>query len=74
MLKFRNLNVTPDDPVEEWGVEGILCSFERGSVKDWRKVWKSVTVDKSQKVIEDVAQVKAMLNYGDLGYAISRLF
>ena len=23
-LKFRNLNVTPDDPVEQWGVEGLL--------------------------------------------------
>jgi hypothetical protein len=33
-----------------------------------------VSIDKSQKVIDDVAQVKAMLNSGDLGYAISRLF
>ena len=74
MLKFRNIDVTPDDPVEMWGVEGILCAFERGHVNDWRKIWRSVTVDRSQKVIEDVAQVKAMLNRGDLGYAISRLF
>ena len=74
MLKFRNLDVTPDDPVEKWGVEGILCAFERGYVCDWRKIWKSVHTDKSTKVIDDVAQVKAMLNRGDPGYAISRLF
>ena len=74
MLKFRNLDVTPDDPIEKWGVEGILCAFERGYVDDWRKIWKSVHTDKSTKVIDDVAQVKAMLNRGDLGYAISRLF
>jgi hypothetical protein len=74
VLKFRNINVSPDDPVEKWGSEGILCAFERGGVEDWRKVWKSVTVDKSQKVIDDVAQVKGMLSDGDLGYAISRLF
>jgi len=74
MLKFRNIDVTPNDPVEKWGVEGVLCAFERGGVEDWRKIWKSVTVDKSPKVIDDVAQVKAMLNSGDLGYAISRLF
>jgi hypothetical protein len=73
-LKFRNIDATPNDPVEKWGAEGILCAFERGSVDDWRKVWKSVTVDKSQKVIDDVAQVKEMLEEGDLGYAISRLF
>jgi hypothetical protein len=73
-LKFRNIDASPSDPVEKWGVEGILCAFERGSVDDWRKVWKSATVDKSQKVIDDVAQVKEMLEEGDLGYAISRLF
>ena len=74
MLKFRNLDVSPDDPVEMWGVEGILCAFERGYVDDWRKIWRSIHVDKSQKVAEDVAQVKDMLTSGDLGYSISRLF
>ena len=74
MLKFRNIDVSPSDPVEKWGVEGILCAFERGGVEDWRKIWKSVAVEKSPKVIEDVAQVKTMLNSGDLGYSISRLF
>jgi hypothetical protein len=24
MLKFRNLDVSPSDPVEKWGVEDIL--------------------------------------------------
>ena len=74
MLKFRNIDIDPDDPVEKWGVEGILCAFERGFVGDWRKIWRSVHGDKSKKVIDDVAQVKNMLNAGDPGYAISRLF
>jgi hypothetical protein len=74
MLKFRNIDASPSDPVEKWGVEGILCAFERGSVEDWRKIWKSAFVDKSKKVIDDVSQVKKMLSNGDLGYAISRLF
>ena len=74
MLKFRNIDVSPDDPVEKWGVEGILCAFERGHVGDWRKIWKSIYTDKSKKVAEDVAQVKEMLNDGDLGYSISRIF
>lgn len=74
MLKFRNINASPNDPVEKWGVEGILCAFERGGVDDWRKIWKSTFVDKSKKVMEDVAQVKSILNDGDLGYSISRLF
>ena len=74
MLKFRNINVSPDDPVEKWGVEGILCAFERGYVDDWRRIWKSIHIDKSQKVMDDVAQVKDMLNPEDLGYSISRIF
>ena len=74
MLKFRNIDVSPNDPVEIWGVEGILCAFERGYVGDWRKIWRSVHIDKSKKVAADVAQVKDMLSDGDLGYSISRLF
>ncbi|QIK63500.1 helix-turn-helix transcriptional regulator [Leucobacter viscericola] len=38
MLKFRNLNVTPEDSIEDWGVEGLLIAIERGSVDDWRRV------------------------------------
>ena len=74
MLKFRNIDVSPEDPVELWGVEGILCAFERGGVGDWRRIWKSIHTDKSKKVADDVAQVKGMLSNGDLGYSISRLF
>jgi len=55
-------------------VEGILCAFERGSVDDWRKIWKSIYVDKSKIVKDNVKEAVEMLNEGDLGYAISRLF
>ena len=37
-LKFRNLTVTPDDPVDTWGVEGILTAIDRGSLRDWRRI------------------------------------
>ncbi|MCL2102181.1 MAG: hypothetical protein FWH22_10780 [Fibromonadales bacterium] len=74
MLKFRNIDVSPSDPVEKWGVEGILCAFERGSIDDWRKIWKSVYVDKSEIVAENVQEVTQMLSKGDLGYAISKAF
>jgi hypothetical protein len=72
MLKFRNLDISPSDPVEQWGVEGILTAFERGSYNDWRKVWQARK--DSAKVREDVAQAVACLSPGELGYAISRLF
>ena len=74
MLKFRNINVNPSDPVEMWGVEGILCAFQRGYVDDWRRIWKSVYIDKSKKAADDVAEAKKLLSDGDLGYSISRIF
>lgn len=37
-LRFRNLEVTPDDPVDRWGVEGILAAIDRGGADDWREV------------------------------------
>ncbi|MDR2694018.1 MAG: hypothetical protein LBB74_07365, partial [Chitinispirillales bacterium] len=67
MLKFRNIDATPEDPVEKWGVMGILSAFERGGVEDWRKIWRSVNADRSQKVAAAVAHVKGMLESGDVG-------
>ena len=74
MLKFRNMDISSDSSAESWGVEGILCAFERGHIEDWRKIWKSIHTDKSKKTADDVAQVKNMLSSEDLGYAISRIF
>jgi hypothetical protein len=44
-LKFRNINVTPDDPVALWGAEGILACLERGHLKYWRKLMHALSED-----------------------------
>ncbi|GAA4377203.1 helix-turn-helix domain-containing protein [Agromyces bauzanensis] len=41
-MRFRNLTVTPDDPVDAWGVEGILAAIDRGGASDWAKVARAV--------------------------------
>jgi DNA-binding transcriptional regulator YiaG len=38
MVRFRNITRTPDDPVEEWGVEGLLAAIDRGSLPHWRRI------------------------------------
>jgi DNA-binding transcriptional regulator YiaG len=38
VTSFRNINVTPDEPVTEWGFEGLLTAIERGSMKLWRRI------------------------------------
>ncbi len=44
-LRFRNVNTTPDDPVEKWGVEGILAAIDRGSLPHWRRIAAAVRAD-----------------------------
>lgn len=44
-LRFRNIEATPDDPVETWGVEGIATAIERGSLPHWAKITRAVRAD-----------------------------
>lgn len=55
-LKFRNLNVTPDDPVEQWGVEGLLTAIDRGSLRHWKRILAAVEADPQGPVAMDLAQ------------------
>lgn len=44
-LRFRNLDVTPDAPVETWPTEGVLAAVERGSLRDWRRLMAAIHAD-----------------------------
>jgi hypothetical protein len=37
-LTFRNLNISPDAPVDEWPTEAVQTAFERGDLDDWRRI------------------------------------
>jgi predicted XRE-type DNA-binding protein len=57
-LKFRNLNASPEDPVETWPFEGVLAAVERGTLPDWRRLARAIRVDPwgpvAQQVLEAV--------------------
>jgi hypothetical protein len=57
-LKFRNVDASPDDPVETWPFEGILAAIERGTLPDWRRVTAAIRADPwglvAQQVLEAV--------------------
>lgn len=55
-LKFRNLDVTPDDPVEKWGVEGLLAAVDRGSLPHWRRIVAAFRSDPWGTVAQDLEQ------------------
>ncbi len=37
-LAFRNLTVSPDDPVADWPTEAVQTALERGDLADWRRI------------------------------------
>ncbi|MCJ1707625.1 helix-turn-helix transcriptional regulator [Microbacterium sp. VKM Ac-2923] len=55
-LRFRNVDVTPDDPVESWGFEGMLAAMDRGYAVDWRKLIEAVFDDPVLRAIYDDAR------------------
>jgi DNA-binding transcriptional regulator YiaG len=44
-LKFRNIDASPDDPVETWPFEGILAAVERGTLPDWDRLATAIRAD-----------------------------
>ena len=44
-LRFRNIDASPDDPVETWPFEGILAAVERGTLPDWRRLASAIQAD-----------------------------
>jgi hypothetical protein len=66
-LRFRNITATPDDPVEQWGVEGILAAIDRGSLPHWRRIAAAVLIDPWGSVVADLEQ--ALMLASDAGVA-----
>ncbi len=57
MLRFRNLTITPDDPVEHWGFEGLLAATERGEISDWSRIVATIRNDPWGEVAQTLAEV-----------------
>lgn len=55
-VKFRNLDVSPHDPVDRWGVEGIATALERGGLAEWRRLVGAINAEPHGKVAADLEQ------------------
>jgi DNA-binding transcriptional regulator YiaG len=53
-LKFRNIDASPDDPVETWPFEGVLAAVERGTLPDWRRLAAAIRADPWGPVAQQV--------------------
>ena len=56
-LAFRNIDVTPDDPVPEWHTEGIQAALERGDLTHWRRIAAEVRQDPWGQVAQELSEV-----------------
>lgn len=41
-LAFRNIDIDPDDPVQDWPTEAVLTALERGGLSHWRRLVAAV--------------------------------
>lgn len=41
-LAFRNIGISPADPVSGWPIEAIQTALERGGLSDWRRLAAAV--------------------------------
>jgi DNA-binding transcriptional regulator YiaG len=69
-LRFRNLDASPDDPVESWPFEGVLAALERGTLPDWRRLICCIDADPWGVVARSVEDALGL----DLPYGVGALF
>ena len=60
MLRLRNVDVDPADPLESWPYEALITLIERGGVKDLARLTQAIGLDPWGPVAR---QVEAYLGY-----------
>jgi DNA-binding transcriptional regulator YiaG len=56
-LAFRNVTVTPDQPVAEWPIEAIQTALERGGLTHWRRLAEAIANDPWGPVAQSIEEV-----------------
>ena len=73
-MTFRNIDVSPDAPVEEWGFEGVLCALERGDIADWQRLYNACSDVRSTRLRQTLAQALRALERGDIHPQLAGVF
>lgn len=72
-LTFRNLSVSPTDPIECWGVEGLLTAVDRGALPDWRRIAHAVRRNPRGKVAAELRDVVAVAQDASAASVLERI-
>lgn len=64
-LRFRNIEASPEDPVESWPFEGILAAVQRGTLPDWRRLANAINAEPWGSVANQVIEALSLFRpYG----------
>lgn len=64
-LAFRNVDVDPSDPVEDWPTEAVLTALERGGLSHWRRLAAAVRAEPWGPVARRVEEALSVIRpYG----------
>lgn len=56
-LAFRNVTVTPSDPVADWPTEAVQAALERGDLEHWRRLTAEINRDPWGRTARQVEEV-----------------
>ncbi len=59
-VRFRNVEVPVDAPVEQWPYEALIAAIERGTISDWARLTRQIREDPWGPVAR---QVELYLSY-----------
>lgn len=61
MLRFRNIDASPADPVSSWGIEGLSTALERGYLPHWQRIARVVRDDPYGAVADQLETALTMV-------------
>jgi len=56
-LAFRNLTITPDDPVTSWPTEAVQAALERGDLEHWQRIVAELKRDPWGRIARQLEEV-----------------
>lgn len=72
-LAFRNVDVSPTDPVSVWPLEAIQTALERGGLSDWRRLGDAIRAEPWGPVARGVEEALAYSRPYGVGLAFERV-
>ncbi len=72
-LRFRNLDVSPQDPVEQWPVEAVATALDRGELPDWHQLALAIEADPYGEVARRVEEALPLVDSLGIGELIEQL-